>query len=146
MLSYMKHAAPGEAPPPEVLAQSFMGLRLDGGLSESLGVGPADAIAPLVGSYGLRVAGRGATLATSFRDATYMPVPIAIDEESAALAVNQNSDEEWVDRKARGVGRRKAGRRDIRGGTGGAESSDDEAAAPARADADDDGGVFASDF
>jgi hypothetical protein len=121
------------------MAAAFTRLSVEGDGGSAL----ASSLAPLVGSYGARLPGRGMTLATSFREPSMMPAPSAIAEEAAGL--DDNSDEEWESRKARGVGgaRRGAGgaaggaagggggRRAGGGGSGGGggeeDSSDDEA-------------------
>ena len=110
-------------------------------------------LAPLVGSYGTRLPGRGVTLATSFRDPHQIPLQPMIREEAEA-GVEENSDDEWAARAAQGIGaRQKSGRGAVVLGSGGAhagaageDSSDDEGSAPAagagRAAADEDEGVF----
>jgi hypothetical protein len=140
------------------LAAAFtrMGVEGDGGSAL------ASSLAPLVGSYGARLPGRGMTLATSFREPSCLPVPAAIAEEGVGL--DDNSDEEWEARRARDVGgaRRRAGcgaggaagggaaGGPRRGGVGGGDeqedSSDDEApgggGAAGGGELEEEGGVF----
>ncbi len=120
----------------QALAAAFTRLGVDGGDGTSA---LASSLAPLMGSYGARLPGRGMTLATSFREPSCLPLPAAIVEEAAGL--DDNSDEEWEARRARGVGgaRRGAGGAaegaaggsgSQRGGAGAGQeedSSDDEA-------------------
>jgi hypothetical protein len=113
-------------------------------------------LAPMIGSYGTRVAGRGPTLATSFRESSsfVMRDDIAMGEETDTAAVcEQNSDDEWAERKVRGLGRRKGSRNRMPGGggveaadtTAGGDSSDEEVVNHA-VTAHEDGDVFQTDF
>lgn len=135
----------------------------EGGLSSAmrrLGMGEGQAtvslaseLAPLVGSYGTRLPGRGVTLATSFRDPHQIPFQPSISEEAEA-GMEDNSDEEWAQREARGLGvrRKPAGRGLVEGssrgaaaGEGEADSSDEEggpAQQQRRGGAEEDEGVF----
>ena len=136
--------AAGAASGEEAAALSSAMRRL--GVSEGgAAVGPTSGLqysdlAPLVGSYGTRLPGRGVTLATSFRDPHHIPLQPAIREEgeAGAAGVEENSDEEWAERAERGIGgRAKQGRGVVvvEGGSGareggaGEDSSDEEGGA-----------------
>lgn len=80
-------------------------------------------LAPLVGSYGTRLPGRGVTLATSFREPHQIPLQPMIREEAEA-GVEDNSDDEWAARAALGIGaRQKVGRGAVVEGGSGARGS-----------------------
>ena len=81
---------------------------VDAGSSSNSATAAYADLSPLVGSYGARLPGRSVTLATSFRDPHHIPLQ-ALGEASGVGELDENSDEEWSNRKARGVGARKAG-------------------------------------
>ena len=158
--------------PPSIMSLSAM--RLDNGsnpiaigggggiaslLSKETSSGGSSSLAPMVGSYGTRVGGRGPTLATSFREQSSFVQrneQLSISEEAEVLVVcDQNSDDEWAERKMRGMGRRLNKGPRVLNGAGGGDSSDDEEegdATPIPEAGDvplsgiDDGDVFQSDF
>ena len=122
----MRRLGVGEAPAPAPAASG----------GPSSGLQYAD-LAPLVGSYGTRLPGKGMTLATSFRDPHQIPLQPAIREEAEA-GVEENSDDEWAARAALGIGARQpAGRGGVaeggsgarRGGGGGGGGGGDECTA-----------------
>ena len=135
----------------------LLGGRGGGQQGQGQGVGLDSAVigtnlAPMVGSYGTRVGGRPPTLAASFREASaFQPLSIS-EEDSALVTCDQNSDDEWAERKVRGVGRRVNKGPRVLGAAHGDSSDEDadaDATPPTEGDiplASHDGDVFQSDF